>query len=551
MPEPFDIENRLSKAIIETSNALIIVMDTEGRIQRFNHGCEKVTGYTEEEIQGHRLWDFLIPKEQISGVREVFDSLKARDFPNEYENDWLTKDGERRRIAWSNTAILDDAGEVTHVVGTGLDITQRIAAEAALKRREELYALAQRAAHIGSWDWIIATDELIWSETVEDIFGYERGAFPGAFEAFLSRIHPQDRERVLGAIKASLDENVDYEIEHRIVLPDGPTRWIAEIGDVLRDEAGTPERMIGVVQDITERKEAEEALRRERDILDKMMETSPSAITMVNLKGEIVFANSQAEELFQLTKEDITSRTYNAPNWRSTDLEGHPLRDEEQPFQQVLQEKRPIYDMRHAIELPTGKRIILSINGAPLVDKDGQLNGIIFTINDITERVQETKRRIEQLKQEVQILNASMVSPANVTARMFGVKSLRKNFPDIFQQFVMHYIEVLELAIEQRVYKVEHPISTELRALAEHLGNLHAGPRDIVELHTQSLVQVTQDKNGRHTNAKDWKAKAYTEEGRLIALELMGYLVTYYQMRCSGDQPSPITDQIGGEHATN
>ena len=677
MQDQPSIEYQLAKAIIETSNALIIVMDTEGRIQRFNQGCEKITGYAEDEVKGRIFWDFLIPEEQAPGVRAVFNSLKARDFPNEYENDWLTKEGEQRRIAWSNTAIVDEAGKVTHVIGTGLDITQRIAAEAALKRREELYALAQRAAHIGSWDWIVDTGELIWSETVEDIFGYERGAFPGAFEAFLSRVHPQDRERVLAAIAASVDENAEYEVEHRIVLPDGTTRWVVEIGDVLRDATGAPERMIGVVQeiterkkaeealrqerdllentieslphpfyvinvedytieiansasgyrdgeqaadhitcyelthksaepcntsqhpcplrevqrthqpataehihynherqpryievhsypifdeagevrqvieytlDITERKEAEEALRHKRDILDKMMETSPSAITLVNLQGEIVFANSQAEELFQLTKEDITSRTYNAPTWRGTDLEGNPLRDDEYPFQRILQEQRPLYDMRHAIELPGGKRIILTINGAPLVDQAGGLSGIVFTINDITERVQETQQRIEQLKQEVQILNTSMGSPSNVTAQMFGVKSLRKNYPDIFSQLIARYIHALELAIEQRIYKVEHAVSEELRALAERLGSLNAGPRDIVELHTQSLVRVTEEKNGKHTTARDWKAKAYTEEGRLIALELMGYLAGYYQIRCAGDH---ITAQTGGDYVAS
>lgn len=676
MQEPFDIENRLAKAITKTSNALIIVMDTEGRIQRFNHGCEKITGYAEEEVIGRILWDILIPEEQAPGVRAVFDSLKARDFPNEYENDWFTKEGERRRIAWANTAILDETGDVTHVVGTGLDITQRIAAETALKHREELYALAQRAANIGSWDWIIETDKLIWSETVEDIFGYARGDFPGVFEAFVSRIHTEDRERVMAAITTSLEQNTDYEIEHRIVLPDGVTRWVAEIGDVLYDKTGAPERMIGVVQDITarkaaeealrqerdllentieslphpfyvinvadytieiansasgyrdrqrgeeitchelthgsdapcntsqhpcplrevqrtgqpataehihynregqprhieihsypifdeagevrqvieymldvtERKEAEEALRHERDILDKMMETSPSAITLVNLQGEIVFANSQAEELFQLTKENITSRTYNAPTWRGTDLEGNPLRDEEYPFQRILQEQRPIYDMRHAIELPAGKRIILTINGAPLVDQEGDLNGIIFTINDITERVQETQQRIAQLKQEVQVLNTSLGSPSNVTAQMFGVKSLRENYPDIFSQLIGRYVYALELAIEQRIYKVEHPVSEELRALAERLGSLNAGPRDIVELHTQSLVRVTEEKNGKHTSARDWKAQAYTEEGRLIALELMGYLAGYYQIRCSRE---PTTDHPGGDYVTN
>ncbi len=556
MQELFDIENRLAKAIIETSNALIIVLDAEGRIQRFNHGCEKITGYAEDEVKGRIFWDFMIPEEQAPGVRAVFEALKARDFPNEYENDWLTKEGERRRIAWSNTAILDEAGAVTHVVGTGLDITQRIATEMTLKRREEALRqerdLLENTIESLPHPFYVINVEDYTIEIANSASGYRDGEQAAdhitcyelthkSAEPCNTSQHPCPLREVQRTHQPATAEHIHYNRE------DQP-RHIEVHSYPIFDVAGEVRQVIEYTLDITERKEAEEALRHERDILDKMMETSPSAITLVNLQGEIVFANSQAEELFQLTKKDITSRTYNAPTWRSTDLQGNPLRDEEQPFQQVLREKRPLYDMRHAIELPGGKRIILTINGAPLVDQAGDLSGIVFTINDITERVQETQQRIEQLQQEVQILNTSMGSPSNVTAQMFGVKSLRKNYPDIFSQLIARYIHALELAIEQRIYKVEHPVSEKLRALAERLGSLNAGPRDIVELHTQSLVRVTEKRNGKHTTARDWKAKAYTEEGRLIALELMGYLAGYYQIRCAGDH---ITAQTGGDHVAS
>ncbi|HUT30941.1 MAG TPA: MEDS domain-containing protein [Sedimentisphaerales bacterium] len=137
---------------------------------------------------------------------------------------------------------------------------QRRQAEEALRRSEERYSLAQRAASIGSWDWDILTGKLTWSEQIEPMFGFGRGQFAATYEAFLECVHPDDRRHVVDSVNACVEQSRDYAIEHRIVWPDGTVRWVSEKGDVIRNETGNAIRMLGVVQDITERKTAEQRL---------------------------------------------------------------------------------------------------------------------------------------------------------------------------------------------------------------------------------------------------------------------------------------------------
>lgn len=151
-----------------------------------------------------------------------------------------------------------------------------------------------------------------------------------------------------------------------------------------------------VFHDITENKINEEKLMQERDIIAKLMETSPAGITVVNPEGKIVFANARAEHIFGLPRSQITSRQYNAPAWKSMDVNGRPLEDEELIFRQVLKSGEPIYDYQQMVERPDGKKVVLSINGAPLLNTDGTISGIVFAINDITQ-VMEAEEEIRYL----------------------------------------------------------------------------------------------------------------------------------------------------------
>ncbi len=135
-----------------------------------------------------------------------------------------------------------------------------IKAEHEIQLREERFNLAQRAANIGSWDWDIKTGGLYWSERIEPMFGFKNGEFGRTYEAFLECVHPEDRQYVIDSVNGCIEDGRDYDIEHRIVWPDGTIRWVSETGNVIRNRNGKAIRMLGVVRDITEEKNAEEQI---------------------------------------------------------------------------------------------------------------------------------------------------------------------------------------------------------------------------------------------------------------------------------------------------
>jgi PAS domain S-box-containing protein len=123
-------------AVVDTVGALIVVLDREGRIVRFNHACEQATGYTAAEAVGRVLWDFLLPPGDIPPVKAVFAELREGFAPNTHENYWVARDGSLRLITWSNTAILGADGKPEFIIGTGIDITEQREAEQRQSREE-------------------------------------------------------------------------------------------------------------------------------------------------------------------------------------------------------------------------------------------------------------------------------------------------------------------------------------------------------------------------------------------------------------------------------
>jgi len=144
-----------------------------------------------------------------------------------------------------------------------------------------------------------------------------------------------------------------------------------------------------------------ETLRRERDLVARIMECSPVGITMVNREGRITFANARAEQLLGLSRDEITGRAFNAPEWRITDYEGNPVPDEDLPFSRVMRSKQPVNDILQAIDRPDGRRVLFSINGTALLDEAGRVDGVVLTIEDITARKQ-AEEQIRTLNQELE-----------------------------------------------------------------------------------------------------------------------------------------------------
>ena len=134
--------------------------------------------------------------------------------------------------------------------------------EVALREGETRLRLALAAARMGTWDWDIASNRVTYSDELGPLFGLPRGGYHPTYEAFLNAVHPDDRERVARAVTLALDAGADYGLEFRVVWPDGTVHWLANRGQVSRDDTDRAVRMPGVAMDITERRQAEELARR-------------------------------------------------------------------------------------------------------------------------------------------------------------------------------------------------------------------------------------------------------------------------------------------------
>lgn len=129
---------------------------------------------------------------------------------------------------------------------------------------EERLNRSQIFANIGTWDWNIRTGDFFWSDRIGYLFGYGKDIPDLKYEAFINSIHPEDREFVTNSISSCIKKNAEYDIEHRVIWPDGEVRWMREKGDAVRDESGKATHMLGVVQDITQKKEVEFELKKAR-----------------------------------------------------------------------------------------------------------------------------------------------------------------------------------------------------------------------------------------------------------------------------------------------
>lgn len=252
-------EKELRKMLraVEQSPACIVMTDTKGNIEYVNPRFTEITGYTAEEAIGQNPRILQSGEQTPAFYKELWETITSgNEWHGEFHN--KKKNGD---LFWENASIspvINDNGEITNFVAVKEDITGRKRVEEAQRKSEKRLAEAQKIARLGNWEWDIDNDKIHWSDEIYRIFGLKPQEFEATYDAFLSSVHPDDRELVRKSVDEALNEKKPYSIDHRIILPDGSEKVVHEEAKILLDETGQAISMIGTIQNITERKKAEE-----------------------------------------------------------------------------------------------------------------------------------------------------------------------------------------------------------------------------------------------------------------------------------------------------
>ncbi|MGB7712566.1 MAG: PAS domain S-box protein [Microcoleus sp.] len=304
--------------VMGTATCLIVVLDKEGRIVRFNQVCEKTTGYSFAEVENKFVWDLFLISEELDPVQTIFTQLKTEDVSSQYENYWLTKNGEMRLINWSNTVIFDGDGLVEYVIATGIDVTDRQQAEIALalsydqletrvKQRTAELTVAKEALQAQEERFRCLSSCSPVGIFMADIQGCCTYANPRcqaiydmSFEELLGGgwqncIHPEDRELVLTQWQDYTREGSEYAMEYRLQTSEGIVRWVNVSCSPMFSDSGELMGHVGTVRDVTERQQAQAALSTSEQQLRTLLENTPDIIIRTDKELRYVYVNQALE----------------------------------------------------------------------------------------------------------------------------------------------------------------------------------------------------------------------------------------------------------------
>lgn len=263
--------------------------------------CKKFTGYGPEEfIKDPKLLSKIVHPEDQAFFDSHFE-LTGSDKPHEIDFRIATRDGRTRWISHACQPVFDDEGKWLGRRVSNRDITERKKVEGALKESEEMLKKSQEIIHLGSWKLNLINNVLFWSDEVYRIFGLKPQEFSATYEAFLEAVHPDDRKKVDDAYSGSLREGKDtYEVEHRVIRKStGEIRTVQERCYHIRDAHGRIIQSIGIVNDITERKKAEEEVAR----LASLPQLNPNPVVEIDLDGKMHYSNPATDLMLPGLKE--------------------------------------------------------------------------------------------------------------------------------------------------------------------------------------------------------------------------------------------------------
>ena len=369
---------RRYRRFLERSAAAVVRSTLDGVILGCNESAARSLGYeSTEHLKARSTFDlYLNPEDRESTVR----LLQKENVVTGQEIQFKHQDGTPVWILQNVTLAEEDGRQVIET--TGFDITGRKRAEEALRHSEAELRDALKAAQMGVWNWERATGAVTWDENLYRIAGRDpklpAPSFPGLSEVFT----PQSWNRFKAAVEDSLATGVPYELDLEINRPDGSRRWVVGRGEPRRDASGQVTHFRGTVQDITERKQAEEELQANRTVLRTTLDSLRDAVFVLSPeKAEILDCNRAATEMFGYSRDELLGHSVLLLH-----VDQNSLEEFRRQLYPALAEKGYLHGFEFRMKRRDGTIFSTSHSVTPLLDKQGHRTGWVNLVHDITER---------------------------------------------------------------------------------------------------------------------------------------------------------------------
>lgn len=372
-------EQKFSTAFRTSPDAVNINRLSDGLYIDINEGFTRLMGYTADDVVGKTSAELNIWVDPADRERLVAGLLEDGMVLN-LEAHFRAKDGSTT-TALMSAQVIDVEGERC-ILSVTRDISDRIAAEDALRKRESDLRKAQHFAHVGSWTWDVGADRLDWSDEMFEIFGEDRQTFTGDPADVMARsIHPDDRALVHESSSSAAKGARPVPIEYRVVRDDGTERVVwAEVGEVVRDEAGNVASMSGTVQDITERRDAEIAIKESEEKFRYIFEYSLVPKSLTRPTGEIT-VNQAFLDFIGYTRDELAEGS----TWQQIT---HP--DDIAPTERIVADmiagKQSACRFVKRYIRKDGSVVWADVSTSLKRDADGKPEYFVTTLVDITER---------------------------------------------------------------------------------------------------------------------------------------------------------------------
>jgi PAS domain S-box-containing protein len=454
-----EIEKKLERLslVAEKTTNLVVITDDKGRIEYVNPAFEQKTGYKLEEVVGGKPGKFLHGKEtnplHIKANRAGLKTLKP--FTQEILN--YAKSGEKYWVSITFNPVFNEAGVLTNFIAIESDITDRIYRENQLKESEERLQFVLKGSELGYWDWEAESGKMTVNDRWYKMLGYSRKDFKPSIENWHALVHPEDMKMLTDIMDNVFPDpnKSDFYVELRAKHKKGHYIWILDRGAVVeRNQYGKPTRISGMHMEISKRKKLEIELENERNFLNKVINANALSLVVINKSGNITFTNRGAEKILGLEKSKIEDKAYNDPIWQHITLDDEIFPAEDLPFSRVMKNKEPIQDVQHGIIWKNGTKKYISITGGPFNYSNGEIEDVIFSVTNITERVKvqkqldETKNQMQSILKEMDDVVWSVTLPEY--KMIYITPSIEKvtGFPQAY--YLEHYVGN---RWEERVYE--------------------------------------------------------------------------------------------------